>query len=119
MSKAVACEADIQATADKAMMKGDASGSWSIVPPGVQVKTYSHLTVGGKPVAYEATCSFSYVGSTGSSGTSATDSVTLSAKTTVLENGSSKVLLDGDSAQGSTSSDNKIEVTSSQILKSD
>jgi hypothetical protein len=119
VSKPVACEADIQAKADTGMMEGDVSGTWSIVPPGLQVKTYSHLTVGGKPVAYEASCNFTYSGSTGSSATVATDSVTLSAGTTVLENGSSKVLLDGESAKGTTSSDNKIEVTSSQILKTD
>jgi hypothetical protein len=119
MSKPVCCDGDVQATADANAKSGDSKGSWSIVPPGVTYKTYSHLKVGGKPVAYEASCDFLYAGMKGNSATSDKETVTLSAKSTVLQHGSSKVLLNGDSESGTKGTKNKLEVQSSRVLKSD
>ena len=119
MSKPVCCDGDVVATPDSAPFPGS-NAKWKAGP--VSYKTYSHLKVGGKAVAYEATCTFSYSGSTTSapsSPVSGSEDITLKAGTTVLEHGSSKVLVDGQSETGKTSPSNKLEVKSSQILKSD
>ena len=118
MSKPVCCKGDVKATPDSSPFPGS-DAQWQAGE--VQYKTYSHLTVGGKEVAYEATCTFSYSGkttSTPSSPVSGSEDVTLSATGTALQSGSSKVLLDGDTKQGSTSPSNKLEAKSSQVLKS-
>src|SRR4051794_17203930 len=102
MPKPVCCDGDVEATVATLVPSGSA-GTWTAGP--IQYKTYDHLTVGGTKVAYEASCTFSYSGnttSTPSSSVTASEDVTLSATGAVLEHGSSKVLLDGDSASGST-----------------
>jgi hypothetical protein len=119
VSKPVCCKGDVVATPDSAPFPGS-DAQWQAGQ--VSYKTYSHLKVGGKEVAYEATCTFSYSGkttSTPSSPVSGSEDITLSASSELLEKGSSKVLLNGDSKQGTTSSGNKLEVQSSQILKTD
>jgi hypothetical protein len=118
MSKPVCCKEDVQATPSTKVIEGS-TGTWSAGD--IQYKTYDHLTVGGKQVAYEASCTFSYDGQTTSSPSTkvtGSEDVKLSAGATVLEHGSSKVLLDGDTKSGDTYQ-NKLQVQSSQILKSD
>jgi hypothetical protein len=119
-SKKVAVDGDVTATA------GTTPGiEGSAGPPGwtagkVSYQTYSHLTVGGKEVAYEATCTFSYSGTTTSAPATAvgpkTADVTLKAKSTVLQNGSTKVLVDGDKEEDTYG--NKLSVSAGGVLKS-
>jgi hypothetical protein len=119
MSKPVCCKGDVQPTADSNPISGDSSGSWTVGPAGVSYKTYAHLTVGGKEVVHEASCDFNYSGVKGNSSYTDSETVTLTAKTTVLEHGSSNVLLNAESAQGTKGTGNKLEVQSSRVVKSD
>jgi hypothetical protein len=118
VAKPVCCDGDVVATAGTTPVSGS-TGTWS--PGPVSYKTYSHLKAGGTAVAYEASCTFSYSGTTTSapsSPVSATEKVTLTAGSTVLQHGSSKVLLDGDTKTGPGGYGNKLKVSSSRVLKS-
>jgi hypothetical protein len=118
-SKKVAVDGEVTATpGTKPGIEGSAGPpGWTAGP--VSYETYSHLTVGGKEVAYEASCTFTYSGTTTSAPATAvgpkTADVKLSAKTTVLQSGSDKVLVDGDEEEDSYK--NKLSVSAKGVLK--
>lgn len=116
MSKPTAVVNDVQATAasTKAELDKDGTGAWQAGT--VTYQSYSRLTIQGKPVIYQASCTFTYTGGTASGNpvTVLPDTVTLKAGTTLLQKGANKVLVDGD--QITSSSGNKLEVHASHIV---
>lgn len=117
-TKSVATEGDVEATASSSTASTNlknTTGSWTAGP--VAYKTYAKLRVNGREVIYEASCTFSYAGTDNSSHAAVTDSesVTLGAGTTILEHGSTSVLVDGDSETGPNG--NQLAVSTSNKLK--
>ena len=121
MAKNVAVQGEVSATAGSVFANEDAnkSGSWIAGP--VTDKFYDHLTIDGKPVIYESSCTFSYAGATTGNPPTAVpvqpETVTLKAGATVLQSGSNKVLLDKDETQSSFG--NKLSTSAAGHVTSD
>jgi hypothetical protein len=118
MSKSVAVDGEVTASADSGKIEADSdqTGSWSA--GSVSYQTYSHFKIDGTAVIYEASCTFTYAGgqASGSSIGAVTDTVTLSASGTKTQGGLNAVLRDGDSEE--SASGNKLEVSTNRSLKS-
>jgi hypothetical protein len=120
-TSSVAVEGDVLATAGTVPHSADknVTGSWSAGP--VVESTYSELKVDGLAVVYEAQCTFTYAGGTAPAGTLVvpvgpfTETVSLTATTKILQNGTSYVLVDGDVEESSFQ--NKLEVKATGHLK--
>ncbi len=92
----VAVAGDVVATPSPATTLGGsppAPGAWTAGP--VIDSTYAKLTVGGKPVVWQASCTFTFTDS--NTGATVPVPVTLTASTTSLQGGLTNVLLAGDS----------------------
>ena len=114
----VAVEGDVLAQPGTTPAPGAASGVWT--PGQVNYTSYAFLTVNGVAVIYEASCTFSFSGTSPPPASSAvTDSsdVKLSAGGTVLMASQNNVLLNGDSANDDFG--NKLEVVTGNHLKSE
>ena len=113
-AKSVAVEGDVKATAGAKFFEPATSGAWTAAS--VIHQTYSKLKVNGKPVIYEASCTFNFSG-TAPNGATVTTAVpvTLSAQPTKLQKGAKHVLRDGD--QASDIWGNKLEVSTSNKLR--
>lgn len=82
-------------------------------------ESYSKLTIGGSPVIYQASCTFSFSGTTSSTPpvtVTGTDMVTLSPSTTKLQKNENNVLRDGDSITSIYG--NEISISASHKLRS-
>jgi hypothetical protein len=114
-SKKVAVDGEVSASPGTSPGVPNSTGTWTA--GNVSYQTYSELTVGGKQVTYEASCTFSYSGADNSSGATVTasSSVTLSAKSTVVQNGANKALVDGDSETDAYG--NKLSVSAAGVLQ--
>lgn len=112
-SKQVAVEGDVQATAGTTPFTGAASGTWTA--GSVTCSSYDQLKIGGSKVIYKAECKFTFNG-TSSAPASITgdETVTLEAKSTKLQGGLSKVLVNGDSVTGNFG--NKLQINASHKL---
>ena len=108
----VAGDGDVAATAGTGVPRTADSGKWKAGP--VQLKTYAKLKAGGKPVAHQAECTFSFVGTKGNSTVTDSSTVTLTESGRPLQKGQQSVLVSGDSA--SDSFGNKLAVTSTRHL---
>lgn len=99
MGKTVAIEGDVQAIVGTIPYSGAANGTWTAMP--VQYVGYRQLTIGGKPVIYEAECRFLFSGFS-ASGTPVVgqEVVKLTAQSTKLQGGLLRVLVTGDLALG-------------------
>jgi hypothetical protein len=116
-AKPVACEADVSATAGSVLYPGAASGAWTAGP--VSVTPYAPLTVGGAATLAQATCLFSFTGTSpapASSPVAGTSSLTLTPTATVLKFGGGNLLRDGD--QAADSYGNTLAASSGRILAS-
>jgi hypothetical protein len=112
-SKAVATAADVSATAGTVPVTGS-TGTWTA--GAIQVTTCDAVRTGGQ-IIREASCTFSYSGtttSTPSSPVTATEDVKLTAATTVLTCGQ-PVLVDGDKKVGAHG--NQLKVASGRPLR--
>jgi hypothetical protein len=123
MGKAVATEGDVSPTAGSIDPPGAAksSGKWTSDPQGVSYTSYDNLKIGGKKVIYEAKLKFTYKSGKTPDGKpfpDTDDTVTLTAKTTVLQKGESDVLLDGDEKSNSPTG-NKLSVSTQNNVTSD
>jgi hypothetical protein len=117
----VATKGTVQATAsiDQADNGKADTGKWTAGEVGET--TDPKLSAGGAAVLHQATCTFSFTGSKGSSPpVTITDSatVTLSPQQTTLQGGQTAVLLDGDSAQDSFGNTLKVSVPAASKLTS-
>ena len=115
-AKSVATVGDVKATVGSKPGVENSTGTWKA--GSVSHKSYPALKTAGKEVIYEASCEFEYSGTDNSSGAAvkSSETVTLKAKTTVLQKGSNGVILDGDSAEGDYG--NKLQAASMKPLKS-
>lgn len=113
-AKSVAVEDEVIATPGTAPFTGAESGTWTAGP--VSYRSYGSLTVGGINVIYEASCTFNFSGAS-SSGAAVigSETVTLTAGSTLLQKNESGVLVNGDSATGTYG--NELKVQSSGPLK--
>jgi uncharacterized Zn-binding protein involved in type VI secretion len=78
------------------------SGAW--IPGPVIYTSYPNVKSNGRPVIYEARCTFTFTGvgpAPANNPVSGTEDVTLQASSTSVNDGQSSVLLDGDSETGS------------------
>lgn len=96
--KNVAVEGDVTATPGTIPFTGAVSGTWTAGP--ISYQKYSQLTVRNVSVIHQAQCTFLFSGSNGTSPVSGSETVTLIAKTTNLQNGLAFVLLNGDTQVG-------------------
>ncbi|MBD1903809.1 hypothetical protein NDI44_22505 [Trichocoleus sp. DQ-A3] len=119
MGKSVAVEGDVQATPGTTPFPPADKGSWTAGK--VTVYPYEKLKVGEKKVIYKAQCTFTFTGTQTIPGTppsqkdvSGTETVTLEAKLTKLQGAQSKVLVNGDNAQGTYG--NQLKVTATNKL---
>jgi hypothetical protein len=110
----VAVQGEVQAQPGTVMYTGATAGTWTAGT--VSYKTYSKLTVGKTAVIYEASCDFSFDGSSGNTAVKGTATVTLSAGNSKVQGGLNKVLRDGD--QKVDSYGNTLSVSAAGKLKS-
>lgn len=107
---------DVKATAGVKFFEPATSGAWKA--DSVIHQTYSKLKVNGKPVIYEASCTFNFSGTAPNGATVTTAvpvTVMLSAQPTKLQKGAKHVLRDGDKASDIWG--NKLEVSASNKLR--
>ncbi len=94
-------------------------GTWSA--GSITHQFYPKLTIGGKPVIYEASCTFTYSGgkdsSSGADVPPTSEDVTLTATTKKTQKDESFVLVDGDSK--SSANGNNLTVHTSKKLRTD
>jgi hypothetical protein len=116
--KRVAKKGDVKAEAGSKLYGQATTGSWS--PGDISETRYPNLTTGGGEVVYEAKCKFSFTGTKpvpgGTAPENGTSDVTVKAKTTLLQAGQSRVLVDGNDNKDKY--DNKLYVSASNKLKS-
>lgn len=119
MGKSVAVEGNVLATPGTTPYPPADKGSWTAGK--VTPYPYEKLKVGGKKVIYKAQCTFTFTGTQTIPGTPPTqkdvsgkETVTLEAKLTKLQGGQSKVLVNGDNAQGTYA--NKLQVQATNKL---
>jgi hypothetical protein len=118
MTKPVAVEGEISATAGTTLHPPAASGTWTAGP--VVEVPHTKLSVAGKAVVLQATCTFTFSGTTSppaSSPVAGVEVVVLSPASTILLSSSTSVLVDGDSAEGVYG--NKLEVSAAGHLGTD
>ncbi|MES2141901.1 MAG: hypothetical protein V4471_03315 [Pseudomonadota bacterium] len=90
-------------------------GKWA--PESIKIKNYDYFTLNGKPIAYEAECTFTFTGTDPTkNGASVTDqeTITLTAKETTLQ---LSVLCNGDEKTGKEG--NKLRVEGNNHLTTD
>lgn len=115
MAKSVVTEGGVTATPTTSLFTGAQSGKWTAGT--ISYGTDAKLRVGGAKVIHTASCTFSFAGANASgTAVAGTEAVELKAKTTLLQKGGPKVIVDGDSASGSTYG-NKLQAASSKKLK--
>lgn len=118
-SKNVAVEGDVQAIVGTAMITPAETGTWTA--GSITESSYNKLKIEETKVIYKVECTFTFSGSyTPPGGTptavSGSETVTLTANSTKLQNGFSNVLVNGDSAEGTYG--NKLQVVTSNKLLS-
>jgi hypothetical protein len=114
-AKSVAVEGDVKATAGATPYTGANSGTWTAGP--VSYQTYSKLQVNGKPVIFEASCTFNFKGTgPNNAPVAGVETVQLSAGTTTLQKGANNVMKHGDQ-KISDIYGNKLEVSTSSKLR--
>jgi hypothetical protein len=118
-AKSVATEGDVTVTLGTTAPTGLTPPTGWAQDGDITYTTYPFFTVGGKAVIHQASCSFKYTG-TDSGGTTQTmpSSVTLTANPTVLQKGTTNVLLNGDTASD-TPYGNTLTVVTTNPLKSE
>jgi hypothetical protein len=110
---AVAGAGDVIATPSSKPIEG-ATGAWTAGP--VTTTSHSRLRAGGTPVAFQATCTFQFSGTSGSTPVTAAETVTLTAtRAAKLQRGGNGVLLDGDTATGPLG--NRLAASSARRLR--
>jgi hypothetical protein len=92
----------------------DPTGTW--VPDLIIYEAYDHLTIGGQPVIYRASCNFIFTPNPNMTGKPA-ETVILSAGASVLQGGQTRVLVNNDSATGTVAT-NELRVKTSNKLRS-
>ena len=113
---AVAGEGDVTATPGSIFFTGASSGTWTAGP--VTVTTYPTLRAGGAQVAFQASCTFQFIGKTGQTPVTGSETVTLTAAGSAkLQKGLNGVLLDGDNAEGPGAFGNKLTASSTRTLR--
>lgn len=119
MGNTVAVQGDVQAEAGSVAFEADTdnAGSWSAGP--VIDTLYDHLTIDGTPVIYRSECVFTYAGGTASGNpvTPYMETVTLTARSTVLQSGLDSVIVDGDEEESSYG--NKLTASPSNHVSTD
>ncbi len=90
----------------------DPLGTWQ--PGPIIYETHDHLTIGGQPVIFRASCTFTFLPN--STTTKPPDQVILSAGATVLRGEQIPVLVNDDSATGAAG--NQLRVETSNKLRS-
>lgn len=97
--RSVAVEGEVTATPGLIPFPPAVSGAWT--PGNVSYQKYEGLTVKKVPVIHQARCTFTFSGATGNGApVSGSETVTLVAKSTQLQNGQAYVLLNGDTQVG-------------------
>jgi len=116
MTKKVAVVGEVQAVPGSGLPPSAAGGSGAWTPKKVEVKEQPKLKVGGTAVIYEASCTFSFEGAN-SAGSAVKDSetVTLTAGTTLLQKDHDHVLRDGDTKEGKYG-DTKLGLTPNKLV---
>lgn len=118
-AKSVAVKGDVSATVGTMPYTGATTGTWTAGP--ILETSYVNLKSGGKEVVWKAQCTFSFSGANqAGEAKTGSETVTLTAGTTLLKKGESSVLVDGDSKTGGDSPpsfDNKLSVSASGPLK--
>lgn len=112
MTKPVARDGDVTATAGTSPYSGADSGTWTAEP--VSYTTRSKVKAGAAAIS-KAECTFSFSGKSGNSQVSGTEKVELTAGSTKLKTGGGGVLVSGDSKTGTYG--NKLEASSSAKLE--
>ena len=112
----VAIQDDVQATPGTDQTYNGASvGTWTAGT--ITYKKYSKLTISRSPIIYEASCQFTFAGSTsGGTAVGGTETVTLKAATTKLQKDFNSALRNRD--ETTDSHGNKLAVSSTRKLKS-
>ena len=90
-------------------------GKW--VPESIKIKNYDYFTLNGKPIAYEAECTFIFTGTDpvkNSAPVTDQETITLTAKKTTLQG---PILCNGDTQKGEKG--NQIQVQSANHLTTD
>ena len=115
-SKPVAVDGDTKPVTSTLHVAADTdmTGSWTLKDHSVTKGT--KVSAKGKFVELMATASWTYEGGSASGNPipPVSDSATLSAGPTILEDNGSHILVDGDQASGSTDVKNRIVVSASQ-----
>lgn len=114
MTKAVACDGNVTATAGTTPYTGADSGTWT--PGQVKYTTRPKVKAGGVAAISQAECTFSFSGKSGNTVVNGSEKVVLTAGQTKVQKGAGGVLLSGDSKTSAYG--NKLEATSSAKLKS-
>ena len=110
---AVAVEGDVTAIPGSIFFTSATSGSWSAGP--VTVTTYPKLRAEAQ-VAFQASCTFQFSGSSGQTPVTGSETVTLTAAGSAkLQKGLNGVLLAGDNAEGAFG--NKLTASSTRTLR--
>ncbi len=111
MSTKAAVTGDVTATPSSVLSPKAAGGSGTWTAGTVSYSSYARLKAPAV-VIWKAECTFSFSGAT-SGGSAVTDSetVTLTAGSTVLQHGANGVLLDGDQTQGPLGNSLSVDAT--------
>ena len=116
MAKSVATIGDVLATPGTTPFTGAEAGVWT--PGPVSHTSYAQLRSSGVPAISEATCIFSFAGTAkGGAAVAGSETVVLRAGPTVLQRGSSGVIVHGDSATGEFG--NRLAAASAEPLRTD
>jgi hypothetical protein len=116
MSKQVACQGDVIATAGTVFFTGAQAGAW--VAGEVQPVLHPELQVSGSDVISAASCTFAFTGTNaGGAAITGTEVVTLTAGATKLRTSQAAVLAEGDQATGPGGFGNQLTVSASRKLR--
>jgi len=116
MSKQVACQGDVIATAGTVPFTGAQGGAW--VAGEVQAIRHPELQVAGSDVISAASCTFAFAGTNaGGAAVTATEVVALTAGATKLRSSQVAVLAEGDQATSPGGFGNKLAVSASRKLQ--
>jgi hypothetical protein len=114
-TKSVATIGDVTATPGTKLYPPATAGSWTAGL--ISYSSYPRLKSRGTNVISQATCTFSFAGTKEGAAVAGTETVTLRAKSTVLQKGLAAVIVDGDSETGIYG--NKLAAGSSEPLKTE
>ncbi len=116
MTQSVATTENIKAITSPTHTNSTWIGSWQAGP--ITFQSYDYFTLNGNPIAYEASCTFTFNG-TDHNGVAVPDSETISLKAKQQTTLQGPVLCDGNTENGKKGPMNQLRVDSSHHLTTD